>query len=412
MRKIVHLTCDHNIARALVTALVLTAMLALGLAGCAQEDKSDTAAQNNSSDKNARDCQITVNAAPWTAFAAMANQMAAGHEVPRADLEAYCEMPAVTAWRQSQAPNVPRVGNMANWIEGAWWDELGKTGKRKLNSNRVTLGRGYRYSQENSAEIDALVAEFTSGNRVCEIRDLADVWLTPANIPSPLVLNFLPAMAEVRIFEDEIFIDTSVLRAGGAEQTVQQVVTLLYRKLEAVPGDSPIEVDGEQAIAECLRVMMNEGVAGWIEQTTAVHFDRKHPSLYKVVIIPEDFFRKAQETARNLENHLPALFADPAVMNSNGESFARMLTGNNAFSQTGIAMATVIVARLGEERLLAVRRSVPDFFAAYQEAALMNTSPAPEPGAAGIELYESVPALSPAIYEPLLALVKKHFPNS
>ncbi|MDX2474492.1 MAG: hypothetical protein QNL91_12370 [Candidatus Krumholzibacteria bacterium] len=412
MRKIVHLTTDHNIARAVTWPRLLIFLIALSLAGCGQQDKSDSAAGAGGADKTGQDCQITMNIAPWTAFADMTNRMAAGQEVPRAELEAYCELPAVTAWRQSQAPNVPRVVNMVNWIEGAWWDELGKTGKRKLNSNRVALGREYRYSQANGAEIDAMLAELATEARLCEIRNLADRWLSPGKVPTPLVLNFLPAMAEVRIFENEFIIDTGVLRAGGVDQTVQQIVTLLYRNLEAVPGDSPIEVDGEQAVAECLRVMMNEGVAGWIEQTTAIHFDRNHPSLYKVQIIPEDFFRKAQETAGNFERILPSLLADPAVMSAQGLSFARTLTGNNAFSQTGIAMATVITARLGEERLLAVRHSVPAFFAAYQEAALLNNNPAPEPGTAGIELYESVPALSAAVYEPLLELLKRQFPVS
>lgn len=416
MRKIVHLAADHNNTTGKapgrsLAGLLLTGLLMLSLAACGQQEAGDTGANKSSSAAQSQDCQVTVDTQTWDVFLDMANRMAAGQAVPHSELEAYAEMPKVTAWRQSQAPNVPRVLNLANWIEGAWWDELGKTGKKKTNSNRFALGRSYRYSQSHSEHINTLLAEFTDGERACQVRALAEAWVSPQNLPPSLVLNFIPAMPEMRIFEGEVFIDTGVLQAGGGTQTVRQIASLLYRNLESPEGINPMDFAGEEAIATCLQVMMREGVAGWIEQTTQISFDPKHPSLYKVKIIPEDFHHKAQETIASFELQLPAMLADPVVMTARATDFARQLTGNNGFSQTGIAMATVIVNRLGEERLQQVRLSVPDFVAAYQEAALLNPTPLPMPGALGTELYETVPPLSPELFAPLHDLLVRRYPT-
>ena len=103
------------------------------------------------------------------------------------------------------------------------------------------------------------------------------------------------------------------------------------------------------------------------------------------------------------------MLADPAVMETRGQSFARSMAASSAFSKMGLAMAEVIVGRLGEERLHQVRQSVPDFFAAYQEAARLNPTPIPEPGSEGIVLYESVAALEEDLFEPLHSLLVRHF---
>ncbi len=408
LRKIVHRPAYHNTPRAALLAILLI-FLALGAAACDKKDDARTASSHNETVSETGDCGIKVNIKPWVTFKDMAARMAAGQSVPRAELEDYGLMPAVAAWRQSLAPNSPRVGTLANWLESTWRDELGLQGKQKLNFDRITMSKNFLYAYGHRAQIDELLAEFISGDKPCVAGDLIEFWLSPENIPAPLVLNILPAMAEIRIFENEIFIDTGALQASGADQTVRHIVALLYRNLESLPGTTPLKVEGEQAVAECLRVMMNEGVAGWIEQTTQITFDREHHSLHKVHIVPEDFYRKAQQTVELFEESLPDLLADSTVMADRGLGFARGLAGANSFTKMGIAMADVIASRLGEERLRQVRNSVPDFLAAYQTAALLNDTPIPEPGTAGIKLYESVPPLDPKVYEPLHALVTRYF---
>jgi hypothetical protein len=388
--------------------LVLTALL-WGAMSCADRDETGAEQAQPAAGRKTRDCQVRVNSEPWTMFADLTGRLAAGQAVPRAELEAFGALPAVSVWRASQEPNVPTAARVGNWLAAAWREDISKTGKKKINSDRIAMGRSYRYSQQHRAEIDAQLREFTAGNRTCELRELAEAWLAPEQIPTPLVLNFVPAVPEIRIADAEIFIDTGVLHAGGTDQTLRQIAALLYRDLAAVPGANPIESDGEQAVAECLRVLLNEGIAGRIEQTTAIEFGTQHPSLARVKIVPEDFYRKAQQTVEKFETWLPEMLADPAIMAGRGRSFARALAASGAFSKTGLVMADVIVARFGAERLHQVHQSVPGFFAAYQEAARLNPTPVPDPGTSGIELYESVRAFPEELYEPLQEILDRHY---
>ncbi len=402
LRKISHQTPDHNIARTLIPAILAVCCL-LAAGGCQIGESGHTAA------KDAADCDVQLNTAPWKSFKSMADRMSHGEAVSQEELEAYGRLPAVAAWRQSLAPNVPQPMNLANWLQDPWWTILGKPSKRRRPPDRVAMSRSFSYSHDHTADVDAYLKQYTAGHRACALDSLVSFWLSPENKPVPLVLNFLPAKAEIRLHEGQVFVDTGALVAGGGDQTNRSIATLLYRSLEAPSGTSPVETAGEQAVAECLRVMLNEGVAGWIEQTTSLEFDREHPALYKVHIVPEEFYRKARLTFARWEASLPAMFAEPEVMADQGSEFARSMAGSNAFAQTGIAMAELIVGRLGEERLREVRHSPAAFLAAYQQAALLNPSPAPEPGTPGIELIDSVPALSPEVFENLHALLERLF---
>jgi hypothetical protein len=417
LRKIIHRCADHNPdrLRPLVVGLAVGALLGLSVlavCGCSRQTEHSAAQETAKTAETAtRTCPVVCDSGPWTAFRSLADRLAAGMDVPRPELAAYTQLPQVGAWCRSLETSAPTASNVANWLEGAWWAEQGHQGDQKANRMRASMGALFRYAQTRGERIDSLVAEFVGGGRDCMMYELAEFWLDPDTIPSPLVLVFLPGSDEIRLFEGKVYVDAGVLAAGGSDQTARQVASLLYRSLAATPGTNPIEATGEQAVGQCLRVLKNEGIAGWIEQITAVAFDADHPTLSRVHIVPEDFYRKAQRTITGFSERLPAMLEDPAVMAQEGQSFARSLAASNAFTQTGIAMADVIASRLGVERLRAVRDSVPGFLAAYQEAALANARPLPEPGTAGISLYESVPALEPETFELLYALTLREWPS-
>jgi len=411
LRKIVHQTTRHKELPRLAS-LILLATTTLVMTGCGDRSQQSSQKTDRASDNvSSVDCPVEINIATWAVFADIADRLAAGQTVPRAEIDAYSILPVVTKWRGSQAPHAPQAKNLANWIEAAWWEEQGHTGRQKLSTNRVVLGRLYRYSQEHRAEIDAMLDEFQSTGLACQAYDQAVSWIDPALIPNPLIINFVPSAAEVRIFEGEVFIDTSVLRAGGPHQVSRQITALLYRKFGTLAGTNPRETTGAASVAECMRLFMNEGIAGTVESTLTIEFDSEHPSLYKIHIIPDDFFRKTQETVANLNKWLAPLIDDDEAMASGGIEVARALIGNNAFGQTGLGMTAVITGRLGEERLHQVNGSVPMFLAAFQEAALLNADPVPDPGLLGIEYFESVPPFQPAVYQGLQALVDEYFSN-
>ena len=172
-----------------------------------------------------------------------------------------------------------------------------------------------------------------------------------------------------------------------------------------------MEVKGAASVAHTLRIMMNEGVAAWIGDMPNTYFSSVHPRLGKVSIIPENIFRTGIRSIDHINTNLPSMLMDEASMKKNGQPLARAIAGSAASIQGGYCMAAVIAHRLGEHRLQAVCQSPPEFLAAFQEAASLNTLPLPIPGAVGRELYETMPALSDEVFQGLLGVLQEYFPG-
>jgi hypothetical protein len=416
VRIITHDAAHHNAAAARGprysrNALGVLILIALVLTATACSRDAGTDGEPSKQSKNqSSDCALTTDTSAWVAFQAIADRIAAGENVPKEDLDAFGDLPSVTLWRNSLAPGVPTAQHIGNWLEGTFWEELGREGKQKMSDDRAIFMRSYRYSLDNRDLINQRLAELT-GPRKCDIDAMARLWIEDDKLPENLAIHFLPAKTEIRIFEGSLLVDTGVVGAGRPDQVIRHMAALLYRKYQAVPGTSPIELEGEEAVAHSFRVLMNEGVTGWIEQTTAFQFDSNHPELYKVQIIPENFFMKAREAIDAMNLHLGSMLDDETTMADKGVDFARHLAGMNAYSHTGYGMSAVISARLGQERLRDAGRSVPAFLAAYQEAALANPVPAPVPGEPGVDLYLTVPPLDPEIFTKLEAMLTRVFPD-
>jgi hypothetical protein len=413
---ITHDAVRHNAAAAGSTllrrgVLIVPSLVVLILALTACSRDAGTEGKPSAQAANpGTDCALTTDAGAWTAFKEVADRAAAGEDMTREELDAFGDLPTVTLWRNSLQPDVPPAHRIGNWLEGTFWKELGREGNQKMNATRATLMRSYRYSLDHRDRIDERLAELT-GPRKCEVAEMARFWIEPDLLPQPLAIHFLPAKAEIRIFEGSLLVDTGVVSAGSVDQVIHQMASLLYRKFQFVSGPSPIEQEGAEAVAHSFRVLMNEGLAGWIEQTLALEFDSRHPVLYKINIIPEDFFIKTRETIGLMNLHLGPMLDDETEMAAKGLDFARHLAGMFAFSQTGCGMSTVIAAHLGEDRLRDAGRSVPAFLAAYQEAASLNPVPIPVPGELDSELYQTVPPLDPEIFTKLHAMLTRVFPE-
>lgn len=412
MRKITPESSVHNAAPRPTTGLflaVLVLVIALGVSACSGDkgsEKDKTAADRPATP----DCRIKTDTTAWTAFIEIADRVAAEEGVTHAEFEAYGDLPAVTLWRQSLKPGTPSSQKVGNWLEGTFWEELGRTGTQKANTDRTRFIRRFRYCVDKKEVIGLRLDELT-GPRICELMDLAEFWIEPANLPDNLNLYFLPAKPEIRISDNSLLVDVGAVAAGSTDQVIRQMGSLLYRNFQFETGESPGDLQGEPAIAHSFRVLMNEGITGWIEKAVYMEFDTDHPELYKVKIVPEEFFFKAQQAIGMMNRQLGSILDDEADLAEKGNSFVMHLAGMNAFSQTGYAMAAVISHRLGDERLRDSGRSVPAFLAAFQEAAEMNPDPVPTPGLLGVELYETVPPLNPDLFTRLHALLETNFPE-
>ncbi len=416
MRIITHDTAHHNAAAAHIPLSVRYAPIVMFLIGlvlsvtaCSRDTGTEGEPSAQSRDQSST-CALTTDTSAWVAFEELADRIATGEKVPKEDLDAFGDLPSVTLWRNSLAPGVPTAQRIGNWLEGTFWEDLGRKGKQKMSDDRAIFMRSYNYSLDNRDIINRRLAELT-GPRKCDVDVMARFWIEDEKLPKNLVIHFLPAKTEIRIFEGSLLVDTGVVGAGRPDQVIRHMAALLYRKYQTIPGPNPIDLDGEEAVAHCFRVLMNEGITGWIEQTLTFEFDSNHPELYKVKIIPENFYLKTQEAIAMMNLHLGSMLDEEATMADRGKGFAMHLAGMNAFSHTGYGMSSVISARLGQERLRDAGRSVPAFLAAYQEAALANPVPIPIPGEPGVDLFLTVPPLDPEIFTKLEAMLTRVLPD-
>jgi hypothetical protein len=394
-------------AGALVGLLLLAALpLATGCSDQQDSRDGEAPAENAA----ATDCRISTDTSGWTAFTDLADRVAAGDNPSKAEFDAYGDLPAVTLWRNSLTPNTPRASRVGNWLEAAFWEQLEREGMQKTSAERANFSRRYTYCLSRREVIEEKLAALT-GPRTCDLEELATYWIDPANLPETLTVFYLPGKPEIRISGDNLLVDTGVVAAGNTDQVIRQMVSLLYRNFQFVTGANPLDLEGEQAVVQAFRVLVNEGMTGWVEKAVDMEFDSRHPELYKVKIIPEEFFLKAQAAVGMMNRQLGDILADEETLAEKGNPFARHLAGMNAFSQTGYAMAAVISGHFGDERLKEVRDSVPAFVAAYQEAALLNPDPAPTPGDVGVVLYRTVPPLKPEVFSALMAILEKNFPE-
>ncbi|MEN8005548.1 MAG: DUF5700 domain-containing putative Zn-dependent protease [Candidatus Krumholzibacteriota bacterium] len=407
---ITHGAARHNAAtrRSLVIGGIVL-LLSLTLAACSGETGS---AEKQEAPAKAKgdDCRLTTDISGWAAFTDIADRVAAKEDVPRADFDAFAELPSIDLWRQSLDTEGLTAQRIANWVEGVFWDDLGRQGSQKRSRNRSDYLHTSNYCLRNRDRIDARLAELT-GPRKCEMDQLIRYWVDQENLPADLSVHFFPAKPEIRILDGALFVDTGVLAAGSVDQIIRNTASLHYRKHQTIPGADPKELVGEQSVAHSFRILANEGVTGWIDKAAHLEFDDDHPSLHKVNIIPEGFFRKTQEAIGMMNRQLEKMLDDEADMAQRGLLYSEHLAAMNAYGQTGYGMAAVISHRLGEDRLREASRSVPGFLAAYQEAALLNPVPAPVPGTAGIELFETVPPLNPDLFTKLHAMLTRVFPE-
>ncbi len=414
LRMIIHEPRPHNAGRARglrhAPILVAAAALLLAASGCGGKAETPAGGTALGDARTAAPCPLVVDDSGWQAFEAIAARATAGGPLGEDELAALGDLPSFTAWRASMDPNVPPAMRVGNWVEDAFWDELGRTGDRKVNADRRAIAGSYRWSWDHRARIDSLAARLMAPGAACGVLTLCQGWIEPDSLPASPVLYLLPGKPELRYHEGNLFVDTGVLAAGSPAQLERQLAGLLYRNVGATPGPSPLESTGAAAIGHTFRIIRNEGIAAWIEQLPDTHFDPEHPRLRRVTPVPEHFYQTTLRTLEVMLELLPATLADPAALEQGGEPFARTIAAGGGLNQGGYGMAALIQGRLGEARLKEAARTVPGFVAAYQEAALMGPAERPALGAQGHEPWESLGPIDPAVFAQLMPVLASVFP--
>lgn len=397
----------HKFVRlgSVILCLVLPLLMVVGCGG-----ESDSQSRNTSQHPaDAPDCAVVVDISGWEAFENLGERCLAGEDIPESEFLAFGEHPVISLWRQSMTERVPSASKVGHWAEGAFWDEIGKGRPLKRNADRNSFGKSMRFSFDHRDEINPMLQRFIDEGHQCRVETLVRKWFDPENIPEPLAIRFVAAKPELRSHHGKLVADTGLLLAGGPEQLSRQLVSILYRDRQAMQGPNPLELEGQAAVAQVFRIMMNEGVAAWIDDMPNTHFSAVHPRLGKVAFVPESVYTIGIRAMDIFNSNLPRMLNSSEAMDSSGQDLARAITGAGAFTQGGYCMSETIVHHLGEDRLLQVKSSPLAFVQAYQEAALRNTLPLPIPGEQGRELPESMPALSNEVYEGIVQILGEEF---
>ena len=410
MTMIIHDALHHNIRRLLPVALLGAALLLLGSCGGDDGKSGQEAGPRSQSPAAGHDCAAQVNTDAWDGFLDLARRLDSGQEVTSAEVADFCSGQVMAAWLESISNRTPREPlHMEQWLKGAFWDKVGQGRPRKDSAEARSYYQDLRFNFDHREGIQERIDEFAGAGRQCNVLEKARFWLDEDKIPDPLVVSFVASQPQLRSHHGLLLVDTTVLLASSPRQLEAQLVALLYRERQVMDGPNPLELTGAPSIAHTVRLLLNEGVSGYIEDMPSTTFSSVHPYLSTVHIVPEEVFRLGIRAVGYLSHTLELIADDPAQLEAKGKEIGRSLVAMGALNRGGYAMAATIAGHLGEERLAGLSQDPAGFIAAYQEAALQNQTPLPRPGDPGHELHETMPAFSAKAYDQLMAFLQEEF---
>ncbi len=384
-----------------VAVLLVAGLL---MSGCG-DDRSESAEKTDEQDTVAVPLRVDVQG--WRDFDALTTRIFAGDLPTPGEINDLGRSESFRAWSDCLPDHRPDAVRIGNWLTNAFAPELGQHSPRKVNSDRLRMRTSYRYSRSQADKINAQLDDWLDPHQQKRFLTEVERWIEPERLPATLVVHFLPTMPELRYCDGSLVADTGVLAAGGNRQLQRQLIAMLYRNLQTMP---PIEDPErpEAMIAQVWRDLVNEGVAAWIERAPFTFFAPSHPTLNEVALVPEYFYNNGVRSVETMERLLNEFLEQPRISTEDATEFRIQTPAGGTLTQAGYAMAATIVHHLGENRLIAVRGSLVQFLAAYQEAALRNPDPQPTPGQDDTPLPLSQKPFSPTVYQGLIDLLSKY----
>ncbi|MFH1845373.1 MAG: DUF5700 domain-containing putative Zn-dependent protease [bacterium] len=355
---------------------------------------------------------IRFDTASLESFWALAGQLQAGETVATADYEALLQedgfrVLAMTSREpEYNAAIISRV--MDRVFTASTTDADAANSPWKKPVKRVDTFQNYEYLRDRKELVEQLVAPAELeklGNRITAL--LAPYKPSSQQI-SRMILHVLPMRPDIRLFEGHLLVDAGLLVAAGHEQLAHILASVIYRETARASSTLPTDTAGIPALRATFLKMAHEGVASWLERYVEVQFDDEHPTLG----IPPDFrtdsVRRCGHIIQQMNKYLGIIFEQPEMIAEKGLIIDEVIRGANSYESVGFAMAALIVARFGQERLQQVSNSAPAFISAYQEAAAQSrvVATAEIPGPHADLLIEMAPFDDELIVE-LLTLLRE-----
>jgi len=304
-------------------------LLALGLVGLAACNGSGESGAGKSS------CPLTVDAEAWNVFRATGDRIMAGETPTLKEMEAFAATPGARTWCRSMQPLNPNSRNLANWLQSAFEDKLGKPKREKPLSNRFAMGRSYRFSYDQRAAIDSMLAIISTPDTMCSLYDRILAWVDPDSLPATVPLVFVPGRPALVFESDTLLVDTGVLAAGGVHQTLAQVLSLAYRNYQVPNDENPLECEGAKAVVESWRRIRGDGIGAFLEKRIDTYFGTEHPTLKNVAIRSQDIMITANKLTAYSDSTLGRILGDADALAGSGGGYAR-----NVFPQMSVSWNT------------------------------------------------------------------------
>jgi len=366
VRMITGLGERHNPAGGLLSAAMAIAwLITTGCGGDRPEVARELPAARS---RGAAACPLVATDTGLAEFLALADRVAGGEAVPVEEMGAVAGRPVWDRWRRSYEPETlpaAAVGRML-FIALVGRDEL--PSRLQDKTIRADLVRSYEIALARRAEITAFVEGFIAEDVGCRVREQLAGWLPAADLPDTVRIDFLVAHPEIRYYEDHLHVDAGLAWAAGRDQLVRFLASTLYRDQAAIAGRQPASAHGPDIVLETLRLVYNEAVPVYLDDLPHLAFDPRHPLLAKAAPDVEDLGGQAARTLRAFDAGLTAVRGRPAPTDGDWLALYRIFVGAQSWRASGWFMARVIAGHLGEPRLQAAARTVPEFLAAYHEA--------------------------------------------
>jgi hypothetical protein len=454
LRNITQSIAAYNPRRRLGRAgLVLLLVAIAAVAGCEQQKKpqapparpavsaagprapaastAPTAAQPAAAGTPRSGCAMSIDLGAVDAYDAIAGRLARHETVDDATYAKLCSEPAYAEYMQTVGsdpfgPNILR--NVMRYVYagiGRTDINAGKAGKVASGDGRPGADGGdprapkrqdlvmnFSYLRDHPDKVQAVLQGMRDRGG-CRALALLEDFVPRDRVPAALTLTFVQATTDIRYRSGRILVDTGLAAAAGEEQLVRMLAANLYRGI-ASAGEPSAAGTGREALAATFVKLQREAVAAWLEGYPWLQFDHAHKQLGVPDPARTSTASNGARAVRTVDKMVVALMADGALLGSKGATVDDLLRGNGVYPAAGYMMASLIAARLGEERWRAAANGSPaDFLRAYQEAAKLASPPPPPerfstgvmPPAAGD--LAAMPAFQETAYKGLLDLLQR-----
>ena len=349
-------------------------------------------------------CPVVVTTSAYAAFLDLAQDLKSAGTFGDAAAGHLAAHPVYARWVRSFESLEITAHTLDSWVARAI---LGR-GYELPDQQRVPFPGTYasmEYDFDRVGEITAVLDRFNAAETGCRALDLLDGFVRPGRLPDTLRVDFLAGNVEIRRFENHAMVDAGLALTLGQTQLAHLLASVLYQDIEFIPGSHPKDTSGAAAVYNTWRIVLNGGIAAWLEDLPNLYFGNDHPRLKNASPVPEPIFERAARTLADLDPMVTRLLTDPESLARDATELNRYLIGSQAYQAVGLAMVTLIERRLGVARLQQSCHAVSDFLDAYQEAAALNPeSPTGPRGRVAFHL-ESLRPLSPQTYPALRQLV-------